>query len=337
MNQTVCLLTLLITTDTVIFLLLKRFQVLQNRRENIASQVGGLVLIVNILLVHLTMSSNLAPSGVVSALVLIVLFGLWDDKFGAKAPLKLTVQTIAAILLVHHLGLSLPFFVLSVVVIVLTSNAMNLSDGIDGLCAIICLTLAAFFIMVAGSSWAGNYNIAIIIGLVVFMLFNLLPERRVILGDTGSLMLGLFVGFQAVANCSGEDAINRLAAISLLLAYPVSDTLFAILRRIVDRRNILQGDRFHIHHILTERLGSQRKALAALSGLQVVLFAAGLMVWRYQAAIHGAAAFIIAVTYLVYYGMKSHLQHEAWVASQALVEVARVRQRTVESGVDRDD
>lgn len=327
---------LLTLTDTVLFLLLKRFHVLQNPRENIASQVGGLVLVLNMVLIYLLWSGDKTTPGIICGILLIAFLGLYDDKYGCKAPAKLAVQFIAAVLLLYHLNLTLPYLLTGLVVIVCVSNIMNLSDGIDGLCAVICMTLVLFFVLIDVVDWTRLYNISIISGLSVFLLFNLVPKRRIILGDTGSLMLGFFIGFQVISRHSGEDTSSRLVALMLLLAYPISDTFVAVIRRMMDGRNILQGDRLHIHHLMSERFSSQRKALVTLATLQTLLFIAALVVMRYEAVIQGVTFFIIVLSVVTYYGIKTHLQQEAYVTRQALIEVARVKQRSDESHVTRD-
>ena len=90
------------------------------------------------------------------------------------------------------------FIILSYFVIVGTSNAVNLTDGLDGLAGGVTLLVAAFFMIVA---WAAGSTIApvcgaIVGGLMAFLIFNSYPAK-VFMGDTGSLALGGFVASAA--------------------------------------------------------------------------------------------------------------------------------------------
>lgn len=217
----------------------------------------------------------------------MVLLGIYDDRFGADAKLKLSVQTLAATVVVasgsrigiltNPLGghwdlgaLSVP---ISILWIVGVTNALNLIDGLDGLAAgigaIVSLTLFAVavpdpvsFVPIVALALAG--------GCAGFLRYNF-PPARIFLGDTGSLLLGFVI---AVVGMHGF--LKGAAALTLLVPFvavgvPVLDTCLAILRRSSRRAHLFQADREHLHHRLL-RIGlTQRQAVGVLYWVSIFL------------------------------------------------------------------
>ncbi|MFQ5456839.1 MAG: glycosyltransferase family 4 protein [Myxococcota bacterium] len=225
--------------------------------------------------------------GLAAGAFLILLLGVYDDRFGADAKLKLSVQTLAAILVVAsgsriailtnplgghwHLGvLAVPISILWIVGI---TNAMNLIDGLDGLAtgigAIVSLTLLAIaipdpvtFIPITAAALAG--------ACLGFLRFNF-PPARIFLGDTGSLLLGFLIAVIGMQGfLKGATALALLVPL-LAVGLPVIDTALAILRRSARRTHLFRADREHLHHRLV-RIGlSQRQAVAVMYWVSVFL------------------------------------------------------------------
>jgi UDP-GlcNAc:undecaprenyl-phosphate GlcNAc-1-phosphate transferase len=212
---------------------------------------------------------------------LLLLTGIWDDRFGLGAFKKLGIQIVAAALAIQagfsfnvfsipfSDGVSLvPLWILwpvSLVWIVGVTNAMNLIDGLDGLSsgvgAIIAITLAII-------CWQGEQWVGVVIGLVLFgaligyLPFNF-PPARIFLGDTGSLIIGYSLALIALEGYR-KTAILAFLVPVLALAIPLLDTLLSIVRRIRSGRGVFVPDQFHMHHRLLHREGSHRSAVLML-------------------------------------------------------------------------
>ena len=197
---------------------------------------------------------------------LIFLVGLYDDLKGARIRIKLGAEILATLLVmgagihidVIHIrdmppiNLGLWGHVITFIWIIGITNAMNLIDGLDGLAA--GISAIACGVMAAISVWQGNVMLAIIMlalvgSLTGFLLFNFYPAR-VFMGDSGSLFLGFVIAASSVLTASKAEALVGFGLPILVLGIPIFDTLFCILRRILERRGIMSPDNGHFHHRL---------------------------------------------------------------------------------------
>ncbi len=242
--------------------------------------------------VLLPITPDLAALGAASLMLLVV--GEFDDRYDINWRIRIIAQAAAAVVLYvggvrvewiggalgftgHPLGvLSLPFTVLATVGI---TNAINWADGIDGLAG--SLSLAALFMLVAGSVYAGNEPLAtsliLMAGCVMgFLAFNLRtpwrPKATVFLG-CGAEILGLWIAWASfrLTQTAGHPVTPVLAP--FLIAPPVIDCLVLIVRRMRSRRSPFSADRDHMHHRLTD-LGMTSTAIVAL--LVTITLAVGL-------------------------------------------------------------
>jgi UDP-GlcNAc:undecaprenyl-phosphate/decaprenyl-phosphate GlcNAc-1-phosphate transferase len=211
---------------------------------------------------------------------LLLVVGIIDDVRGMRALVKLAFQ-VAAALLAWWLGLSidqlflpwgafdlgplaLPITVIWVVAVI---NAINLIDGLDGLAAGVVLTVLGAFGLLAAADGVDPtlYIVAATMGAAVgFLAYNLHPAT-IIMGDTGSMVLGFVVA--AVAISTTQDGVYPQApwVPIIALGVPIIDTIWAVVRRTARGDAFFVADRGHIHHQLL-RLGlSQRDAMLLLT------------------------------------------------------------------------
>jgi len=209
---------------------------------------------------------------------LLLVIGLWDDRFALSAFQKLPFQ-IAAGLLAIACGYEIDFFTnpftlvpselptyvvwpLTLLWIVAVTNAMNLIDGLDGLSAglgvIIAATLAVLCAQ-AGQT-TGLVLSAVLCGaLLGYLPFNF-PPARIFLGDAGALFIGYSLALLSIQGYR-KAALLTFVVPLLALAVPLLDTLLSIQRRIRSGRGIFSADKMHMHHVLLQREGSHRKAV----------------------------------------------------------------------------
>jgi UDP-GlcNAc:undecaprenyl-phosphate GlcNAc-1-phosphate transferase len=222
--------------------------------------------------------------------VLIFLVGLVDDLKGLPARAKFLAELLATLVLcvvgvrisdievTSHWVLPLGGWgcLLTVLWIVGVTNAVNLSDGLDGLAAgisaIACGVIAIFAIR-SGSVVMAVFMLALLGSLSGFLVFNFNPAK-VFMGDCGSLFLGFTIASASVMCMTKSAAIVGLALPALALGIPIFDTLFSMLRRFLERRSLFAPDRSHFHHRLLD-LGLQQKH-AVMTIYLVTLLAVGM-------------------------------------------------------------
>ncbi len=210
----------------------------------------------------------------------IFLIGLVDDLKGLPARVKFGVEVVAAGALCYAgvkisaleitegvlLGLgwlACPFTILWVVGI---TNAVNLSDGLDGLAAgvsaVACAAIAIFAISSQNLIMA-VFMLALLGGLSGFLFFNFNPAK-VFMGDCGSLFVGFMIAAGSVMCLTKSSALVGLALPILALGIPIFDTLFSMLRRFLERRSLFAPDRSHFHHRLIDLGLKQRHAVITI-------------------------------------------------------------------------
>ncbi|MFE3037011.1 MraY family glycosyltransferase [Streptomyces canus] len=245
------------------------------------------------------------PRALLSGAALIWLIGVLDDKFEIDALIKLGGQMIAAGVMVMQgltiLWLPIPSVgsvaltqwqgtLLTVALVVITINAVNFVDGLDGLAAgMVCIAAAAFFLY-AYRIWY-SYGIeaaapatlfsAILMGMCIGFLPHNMHPARIFMGDSGSMLIGLVLAAGAIS-ITGQidpDALKLFAGsekaavhqtvpvyIPLLLpltiiAVPAADLISAIVRRTWRGQSPFAADRGHLHHRLLEIGHSHSRAV----------------------------------------------------------------------------
>jgi len=214
------------------------------------------------------------------AAVLIFLVGLVDDIKGLRVRTKLLAQLAAAFVvcavgirietipitasLTIHFGWFSWLFTLFWIVGL--TNAINLSDGLDGLAAgisaIACGVIAVLAIY-NGDIIMAILMLALLGSLTGFLLFNFEPAR-IFMGDSGSLFLGFTIASASVLSATKTETIVGLALPILVLGIPIFDTLFSMLRRFLERRSLFAPDRSHFHHRLMALGLRQRHAVMTM-------------------------------------------------------------------------
>lgn len=234
-----------------------------------------------------------------TSISLIYVMGIIDDVLGLSPLIKFAVQIVAACFLpmsglyINNLygfmGINeVPFiigFPLTVLLIVFIDNAINLIDGIDGLAASLSIMALSGFLYIFASQevWAYAILIAGLIGvLVAFLYFNLFGDanknRKIFMGDAGSLTLGFILGFLCIKYSMNNPAViiehnfDFIMAFTLLIV-PMFDVVRVFTVRIIHGGSPFKADKRHIHHKLMSAGLSQHKALVCIVVLAAVYIA----------------------------------------------------------------
>jgi len=241
----------------------------------------------------------------------IFLIGLVDDLRGLPARFKFGAELLAAGSLCFvgisvssiavtgqwtlHLGLlGCP---LSILWIIGITNAVNLSDGLDGLAAgisaIVCAVIALFAFQ-SGNVIMLVLMLSLLGSLTGFLFFNFNPAR-IFLGDCGSLFLGFTVASAGILCSMKSSAMVSLALPLLALGIPIFDTLFSILRRFLERRSIFTPDRGHFHHRLIDMGLKQRHVVILIYAMTSVATGLGMLMML----THNAGSLIVFFSVLL--------------------------------------
>lgn len=225
---------------------------------------------------------------------IIIITGMLDDIFEITAKAKIAGQLIAASVVVIGGGLEISFInlpfggeidfgyfsiPLTIIWIIAITNAINLIDGLDGLAAgvssIALITLSAMaFIM--GDVFVMSTAAILAASSIGFLLYNFHPAK-IFMGDTGALFLGFMISVLALMGFKNVTMVALIIPV-IMLGVPISDTFFAIVRRVREKQMISVADRSHLHHCLLNIGFSHSQTvliiygIAALFGLAALLF-----------------------------------------------------------------
>jgi len=233
--------------------------------------------------------------GILIAATIVFAMGFYDDIGGAPIRNKLAAEVAAALVLYawgikiatvsnpFGGGIDLGWFSLPVTVlwVVVITNAINLVDGLDGLAAgtgiLIALTL---FLLTHSDIFLAVSYLTLIGGLLGFLRHNF-PPATIFMGDSGSLFVGFVLSALTMVSSAKAAAVVTLMVPILVFAHPLLDMVYAVLRRYHRGLPLGTADKEHIHHQLLGMGFSRRKALWILMGANVsVLAVAGFVAHR---------------------------------------------------------
>lgn len=230
-------------------------------------------------------------AGIFLGLPLVAVLGLVDDRRGVPPRVKLICLTAIVLIPVAGYGLTfdrvtLPLlgdgnlgwiaYPLTIVWIVLVANLVNLIDGMDALAAGIVAIAAATLALMAVSF--GRFEVAVVAaavsGATLGFLWHNYHPAKIFMGDSGALSLGYLLAALSVEGLLKTPATITLLAPLLIVAVPLLDTSFVVLKRLKYRRPPFGADHNHFYHRFLRIGFSQRRTAAYLH-----LWAAALAAW----------------------------------------------------------
>jgi UDP-GlcNAc:undecaprenyl-phosphate GlcNAc-1-phosphate transferase len=270
--------------------------------------LGGLAILAGVAvagLLFLPLSGNGGVDeqtrGIVLGAVAIALVGTADDIWDLPAAVKLLGQIGAAVIPVladvrvdtftfpflGHVDLGSASGPVTVIGIVAVMNVVNFTDGVDGLAAGVCTIAAGTLAIIAlsldkscldGSAACTGAGVlaAITAGAAFGFLYHNFHPASIFMGDAGSNMLGLLLACVAIQGTIKTAAIVALFFPLTVLAVPIIDGAFVVMKRIKYRRAVYKADRWHLHHRLANIGFSQRRTVLYLYGWTLALAALSL-------------------------------------------------------------
>jgi len=295
-------------------------------------RLGGLAMFFGFLLSTLLFAQiDTQVRGMLLGCIVIVTAGVIDDIHPLKWWVKLLMELAAAAIPVSH-GIRIEVFTnpnlfsegwlvlgwlsvpITVLWIVLVTNSVNLIDGLDGLAVgvsgIASITMLVLALLVSEG------NVAVIMAALAgacvgFIPYNLNPAK-IFAGDTGALLLGYVLATMSVIGMFKTYAIVSFILPFLVLALPLFDTVFAIVRRLIHGQSPMHPDRGHVHHRLIDMGLSQKQAVAILYCVSTVfgLAAVVLTTSGRAKALVLILAFLAIGTIAAFVFSSSHRHHE---------------------------
>lgn len=257
-------------------------------------RLGGLAIFLGFM-VALFYREGFKPEmyGILTGASIIAALGFFDDIKPLPAKFKLVVQIIAATIVIQsgvkinwvtnplyfmfpqvpYIHFGIWAYPLTLVWIVGVTNAINLVDGLDGLAAGISAISAVTLLIAAmstGQELAAFLAAILAASTLGFLPYNFNPAK-IFMGDTGALFLGFMLSVISVTG-----ALKSAAALSILIpifaiGLPIFDTLFAMVRRALSGKSMMEADKGHLHHRLLEAGMSQKQAVLTLYSISAVL------------------------------------------------------------------
>ncbi len=204
---------------------------------------------------------------------LIILIGLIDDMTELKPMVKFIGQLASACVIVFYgqfllndvsaFGIYLHFGILAYPITIFfilgCINCINLIDGLDGLSS----GISSIYFLTVGiiATIQGHFGLDFILTFVMlgstlgFLVHNFHPAS-IFVGDSGSMFMGFIISVIALLGFKNVTMTSLIIPL-LILAIPILDTLFAIIRRLLKGESPSKADKFHIHHQFLNRNFSQ--------------------------------------------------------------------------------
>jgi len=260
--------------------------------------VGGLALyLMAIALLLVTKNINLFTFHLIIAAGMVVLVGLLDDLFQLTALWRFSVQIVASLVVIYFTDtqlntfgyllfpawdLQLGIFTIPVTVfgVVGVINALNMADGIDGLAAMTFFSPVLVMVLLAGQNEMSLWLLLLLACVLIFVLFNKSTSYKVFLGDNGSLFLGFVLAWLLVyfsQEHHEQIAIIKPVTALYLVALPIYDTIFVMVKRIMRKISPFKPDNSHLHHLFLAKGFSQSKTLLIMVVFQIILIGLGVL------------------------------------------------------------
>lgn len=259
-------------------------------------RLGGLAIYLSFLICYMFFGEiTVQMLSIMIASFIIILFGIIDDINPLKARYKLVGQIIAACIAVYYGNIVLhdaylfnyyinfgelaPF--LTIFFIIACVNAINLIDGLDGFASgvstIYFITIAIIALL---TNRLGGLDITLSIlmagATLGFLVFNF-PPAKIFMGDTGSQFLGFMIAIISLLGFKNVT-FNSLFVPIIILAIPIIDTLFAIIRRFLKGEPIGKADKEHFHHQLLKMKFSTRVTVLIIYVIDIAFAATSILI-----------------------------------------------------------
>lgn len=276
---------------------------------------GGIAMVISVsilMLFFLPINKGLVMTLIAS--LIIAISGLYDDKKGLSPKLKFIFQILAAVILIIG-GMKIEFvtnpfdsndalLILNMLSIPVTifwvcgiTNTINLIDGLDGLASGVSMICAISMFFITYNM--GRYDVSLVCALIAgaclgFLPFNFNPAK-IFMGDTGALYLGFMLSYISISGFLKQAAILMIFVPVLILGVPVFDTAFAMVRRKLSGKSMVEADKGHLHHRLLKMGLNQRQTVVILYSISAIFGLLANLISKF----HSSIALVISIGVIV--------------------------------------
>tara|TARA_B100001094_G_scaffold163836_1_gene158581 strand:- start:1199 stop:2134 length:936 start_codon:yes stop_codon:yes gene_type:complete len=262
------------------FISMKRFVAINNRSSHtsIATNSGGISIFLTIFLISCILyilGIEIYDYKILVPLSIMSLIGFYDDVYDIDFKLKLIFQIITAKIIIDQgyiisnlhgvFGIyelsSLLAQPLTIFIIISIINAINFIDGLDGLAlSVISVFIISFEFFGKNFFYFDNLSLLIILCMTPLWYFNFKKNKKIFLGDSGSLMFGTLISIYTISILTNEYVIkeeydvHKVLFVISILFYPIIDIIRIFFIRIINRKSPFVADKKHIHHLLLRSL-----------------------------------------------------------------------------------
>ena len=310
--------------------------------SNPIPRCGGIAIIIAVFVPTLFWLGDVASlSGFFIGAAIIALFGFLDDRHDLNYKWKFAGQIIGvSVFLLGNVEITkTPFlgigdltpwlsYPLMALFVLGVTNAVNLSDGLDGLAAgssLLSLGFIGYLSYVAGELSLTLVAAATMGGLLGFLRFNTHPAS-VFMGDAGSQFLGFVAACLAIlATQSASSAVSPLIAV-MVVGLPILDTLAVMLLRLRDGQSPFHPDKRHIHHQFLTLGLLHYQSVAALYVLNFLLLSIAFFM-RFESDL------LVLFSYLLFcmstLGVIAFLKHSAFARRRRAIRAEVTERRNL--------
>ncbi len=258
--------------------------------KNPIPRLGGLGIYAGFLLGYMLFGHpSLQMNAILIGSFIILITGLCDDIKPIKPLPKLLGQIAAACILVFYgnillnnitvFGQDIDFgifaYPITILFVVACTNVINLIDGLDGLSGGISsiFYLSTIIICFFQQRFTGlEFTLALImLGSTLGFLFHNFNPARIFAGDSGAMFMGYIISIISLLGFKTTVMTSIFAPLAIL-AVPILDTLFAIIRRLLNHKHIYDADKEHLHHQLL-KMNFSHKTTVIIIYIITALFA----------------------------------------------------------------
>ena len=256
--------------------------------------MGGLMIYLGFLFGYMLFAPQSTQMlAILIASFIVVITGILDVINPLRAREKLVGQVVAALIIVFYgkillndisfFGYYFDFgwlaYPITLVFIVAVMNCINLIDGLDGLSG----GISSIYFLTIGiiATIQGKMGLDFVLSFVMlgatlgFLVYNFNPAS-IFAGDSGSMFMGFMIAVIALLGFKNVTMTSLIIPL-LVIAIPILDTIFAILRRAIKGEKITTGDKYHIHHQLLNRNLSQRTTVLIIYVIDLLFASASIV------------------------------------------------------------
>ena len=286
--------TILVIVQLIIYFLLKnkeihKYNAIQKIHEGDVPRIGGLIFFIGLFyLLFLNFDEIKYVYPLILSSFLIFIFSFYEDMKQSLSPLfRLIILFLGSSIFIFLIELpeiniryldfinkySLIAFLVFTFSLMLLMNGFNFIDGLNGLSSINFYTilLCLFYISnILGDTFLIDLIKFLFLSSLLVFILNF-PFGKIFIGDSGSYLYAFYSGALVIYLFNRHDYLPTLLAL-VILAYPITEMLFSIIRKVIKGKSPLQPDTMHLHHLVFQKFNNKSKKNNNFSSILMMPF-----------------------------------------------------------------